>query len=67
MVTHHYVDVQDPQRDPTAAICTCGWIGRVPDAEDMTTWEYHVELMALSAGHVYANAWMHEPEKTAGQ
>ncbi len=57
VVIHHYIDVGDPQKDSKAARCSCGWIGRVSDAEEMTDWEYHIELMAMSAGHVYANAW----------
>lgn len=55
---NHYVDVGDPHMaGEDVAVCKCGWRTRVPDSEDMTTWEIHVMLMALAAGHVYANAW----------
>lgn len=54
---NHYVDVGDPQRNSRMAICSCGWTATVPHADDLTDWEYHIELMAISSGHVYANAW----------
>ena len=53
----HVVDVGDPQRDMELAQCSCGWKTRVPASEELSSLEAHAELMALSYGHVYANAW----------
>ena len=57
MVERHVIDVGDPQRDMSLAQCTCGWKTRVPESDQLSSLEAHAELMALSYGHVYANAW----------
>ncbi len=56
-VTSHYVNVGDPQRDMSQAVCSCGWTERVPESDQLSSIAAHMELMARAYGHVYANAW----------
>jgi len=57
-IIRHNVDVGDPQKDMELARCSCGWMERVPESDQLTSLEAHYELMTLAWGHVYANAWM---------
>jgi hypothetical protein len=67
-VVNHYIDVGDAQRaGEEVAVCSCGWRERVSDSEDMTSWERHVELMALANGHYFANTWMLPDDEAAAQ
>ena len=56
-MVRHLVDVGDPQKDMSLAQCSCVWKTRVPESDQLSSLEAHAELMALSYGHVYANAW----------